>query len=252
MFRVNKTLVSIGLFCLSFGASLGFDEVHANTSAYRFPGERFEEAQNRSQRNTPSLESDLESEALTASNMAKPLDQLNKHLIPEWPDPKQIQEAFIKIRDDRFLFLPEENSSPKTISWAYVEDGCSSRAAVASEHLEEFNLRRPAKLFIFGELSLTTPQQGEIFWWYHVALVVASQGNYYVLDPAVEPSQPLLVEQWAAKITSDLSQATLSVCNPFSYAPWSMCYVSGPLEESSARDEQLDYLRMISSSSTSS
>lgn len=213
-------------------------------SAIRRPGESFEQAMARASLSRLSTEKRRSSmSGPSAKSMAVPLEELNRRLIPSWPGMDAIQAGFERIRDDRFLILPEDPDRPRRISWTYALDGCFARAATASEHLEGMGYRRPAKIFIFGNLGIRTSHSGYVSWWYHVAPVVDHGGRAYVLDPAVEASGPLTVEEWAGRMTRDLAGVTLAICNPFSYTPWSACYVSGPGAESAARRQQLHYVR---------
>lgn len=164
-----------------------------------------------------------EEPTLTALSEAKPITDLKMHLIPEWKNFEDVRQGFSMI-----------TAPSLSIPWDYVFDGCFARAALAAEHLEKAGLRRPAKLFIFGPLAFAKEDLGMVTWWYHVAPVVAFDGTAYVLDPSIQPSGPLLLKDWVSRISSDPSEATLAVCNPFSYQPWSMCYVSGPDEEAGA------------------
>lgn len=211
------------------------------------PGETFEEALARVSppRSVQSrLAPDFEASWMSALQVAVPFGELSPHLIPEWPSRWHVEEGFRRIRDDRFLALPESPGTPRTISWRYPYDGCFARAAVAAEHLETAaGLRRPAKVFIYGPLALQTSTAGYISWWYHVAPVVSHAGTAYVLDPAVDPSGPLTLEQWSRRMTRDLAQVSLSICNPYAYNPWSHCYISGPDAESRAVPDIQAYLR---------
>jgi hypothetical protein len=233
-------IASIALGILTGSAKA--DTLTPRLSAYRLPGEHFEEAMMR----TTGLDARIFAiPRFTPLRIAEPPGELNVGLIPTWGNEQDIQRAFERIRDDHFLKLPEDPSHPRTIPWGYAYDGCYARAALASAHIEELGLRRPAKLFVFGDLSFESRSDGRVNWWFHVAPVVAHDGKIYVLDPAIEPSHPLQVGKWLSRIAPDRSSVRLEVCNPFAYMPESLCYVSGPWAEGSATQDGLDFVRAL-------
>ncbi|OFZ19125.1 MAG: hypothetical protein A2X94_10285 [Bdellovibrionales bacterium GWB1_55_8] len=180
----------------------------------------------------------VEPSEMTAISVSVPLGELQFHLVPEWKDLSSVEQGFRMIRDAAILKV---GSELRPIPWNNIGDGCWPRAALASGLLENAGLRRPAKLFVFGPLYVSTVNHAA-GWWYHVVPIVAAEGRVFVLDPAVNPDRPQTLDEFMSRIIADPDDATLSICNPFAYLPWSMCYVSGPSEEEPAESDILPYL----------
>ena len=64
--------------------------------------------------------------------------------------------------------------------------------------------------------------------------------EYYVLDPAIEPSGPLPLRAWILRQVRNVGDVTLCVCAP--HSPNSSCTHPGDSTSQSARDQQT-YLR---------
>ncbi|OFZ80161.1 MAG: hypothetical protein A2603_12310 [Bdellovibrionales bacterium RIFOXYD1_FULL_55_31] len=196
------------------------------------------------------IASSIDPSAMTAMDMGQPFEKFRTGLLPEWQTVAAVEQGFRMIRDDKVI---RSEAGFRRIPWDFFEDACSPRAAIASEALEKAGFRRPARLFAFGPLSVSKGDQ-VANWWYHLAPVVAAEGQAFVLDPTVNPDRAQTIQEWLSRITVTPEEVTLSLCNPFAYTPWSMCYISGPEEEAGAEEELLLYEsgRFHLSASTSS
>ncbi|HLE00022.1 MAG TPA: protein-glutamine glutaminase family protein [Bdellovibrionota bacterium] len=181
--------------------------------------------------------SSVDPSVMTAMDMGQPLEKFKPGLLPEWQTVAAVEQGFRMIRDDKII---RNGAGFRRIPWDFIEDACSPRAAIASEALEKAGFRRPARLFAFGPLSVSKDDQ-VANWWYHLAPVVAAEGQIFVLDPTVNPDRAQTIQEWLSRITVTPEEITLSLCNPFAYTPWSMCYISGPEEEAGAEEELLLY-----------
>ena len=89
--------------------------------------------------------------------------------------------------------------------------------------------------FAFGNLCANTPNspRGKVSWWYHTAPIIrdAETNQSYVLDPSVNPYQPLPVEDWMSRIAanenacahSDSAVNSFNVCNGYATGPYDSC-----------------------------
>ena len=214
-------------------------------SAIRLPNVTFEEAEKdyllrlKNERPDAYLEQDS-----SAHGSAVPYDKLDFSKVPKWED-DDVEKVFAKIRDERFLAEDTRPDFKRRISWLYPHDGCFARAAMAGQKLDTWKVIRPAKLFIFGSLNVKTPNAvaGSVSWWYHVVpLVVDEDGEYLVLDPAINPKKPMLVKDWVLTMISDVKNVKLSVCNAFSYVPSSSCLEANAKTEEPSATSQKYYL----------
>lgn len=236
----------LALLIFSFTTSA---QASPGISALRLANEGVEAAMRRNGVSTSAFRSsssyyEVDPWSMTAVSQAEALGNLNRGLIPEWERREKLESAFQRIRDDRFIALGDETAELRGISWSYFYDGCFARAAGAAAYLEEVGHRRPAKLFIFGDLTFESASSEVVSWWFHVAPVVSVNGTPYVLDPAIEPDRPLEVREWVMRLAYDPDQVQVSVCNPFTYMPDDLCYLSGPEAENRAEDELRDFIRL--------
>ncbi len=166
--------------------------------------------------------------------------------VPEYSE-LQLAQGFFHVRDHRFLRTPDAPDFLRRESWLYPDDGCYSRAAIASRQLGDASFPSPAKIFIFGDLSAQTPNSpdGVVHWWFHVAPVVSvpvpgdraglsssHPETWYVLDPTLEPSHPLTLTDWISRQTEDPSSVRIAVCEPHTYRPEDPC--ENPAKETEA------------------
>lgn len=180
----------------------------------------------------------------TAMGAAKPLTELDPTSLPDFGQNKSsVSAAFERIRDMRFLEDPERQGFMRRSSWMYPDDGCFARAALMVKNLPQRH-PRPGKVFIFGNLTVKTPNspEGEVSWWYHVVPGFRMGKDVVVLDPAIDPYKPLFLQEWVATMTNDPSSVTLSFCEPDTYVPSSSCRTPTS-QEKEARSTQVGYLR---------
>ena len=137
----------------------------------------------------------------------------------EWESIDVMQSNFENLRDDRFL----GDDFKRRIPWLYSDDGCYARAALMNSWYAKKQIPSPSKVFAFGKLSAYSETLNhKVYWWYHVAPVVQVKGEKYVLDPSVDPTKPLKLEDWLDAI-GDPKQVTVSICKPGTYQPGDLC-----------------------------
>lgn len=161
-----------------------------------------------------------------------------------WDSQSEMATAFTKFRDYRFL---ERDSRPgflRRSSWLYPDDGCFARAALAILNLGKWNYAVPKKVFVFGDLSVSTKNSpsGSVTWWYHVAPLVEVAGEKYVLDPAIEPKNPLRLEDWLARMSKKPETLEVAVCGSGAYTPYDACEQDSDGIEAGALGDQGYYL----------
>lgn len=152
--------------------------------------------------------------------------------IQAWQSYEQVEKYFFLIRDARFIEDPQHQGVYRRISWMYPDYGCNPRAFFAIEYLKQYkDLPLPNKIFIFDiveslSFSVDTPfsKRGHVNWNDHVALAVRVEDQVYILDPAIELTHPLELDEWIARMTEDVSKKSFSVCHHDAFEPWSLCY----------------------------
>lgn len=196
-------------------------------------------------------------------------DAVNKLLanVPEWKNHSLIESIFKTIRDKRYFGDKFRPGFLRRISWLMPQDGCWSRMSAfikdffgpANNPVTEH--QRPAKIFAFGNLCVNTPydEDGYASWWYHTAPVIrdAETKQTYVLDPAVDASKPMLVNDWMKAISANTGACaennssinTVSICDGTSYAitPRQSCHYTGASMESYGMLDQILYLNFENS-----
>lgn len=181
----------------------------------------------------------------SAVQLAVPLSQLDLSELPQWESDEQVWEGFERSRDERYLETSDRPGFKRRASWLYPDDGCFARAALTGQKLASWGYTRPKKLFIFGKLSVSTPNapSGRVTWWYHVVPAVAIDGAPFVLDAAIDPKRPLPLEDWIASMTRDPATVKLTICSPTTYVPNSSCHFASPNGDGAAKNHQATYLR---------
>lgn len=236
---MNKLLV-LFLLCpiVAFANSISL-----SSSQARLPNETFQDALTRSK--AALTKNQIRSLVAKDTPVGKkvPFNKLDYSIAVEVKTHEELIHLFNVIRDSRFLHTNSNPEFDRRISWLYPDDGCFARATVAGMKLSEEELLRPSKIFAFGELAVSTPYSpyGSVHWWYHVAPLVQYNGAYYVLDPALDATGPLLVLEWFSRmgLSSDLNGA---VCNSYTYDPFDSCYKATADSDSRALSDQSIYL----------
>lgn len=152
---------------------------------------------------------------------------------------EQLQAIFYYIRDTRFM---NDGQHQRRLSWLYPDDGCFARAAMSSYKLKNYPI--PHKVFIFGNLQVKTPntKSGTVSWWYHVAVAYRVDQQVFIIDPSINPQEPMTINDWGLSMVANLNAAQFSVCNQYSYDASSSCSGQNPRSENSAYNDQLYYL----------
>ncbi len=179
----------------------------------------------------------------SAIGTSAPLPEVDFNDVPQINDYVELENAFRFVRDLRFLDDPDIFGFERRSTWLYPDDGCYARASLAIENLKTEGLLQPLKIFAYGNLYAKTKNsaEGSVAWWYHVAPVIGAQGNYYVLDPALEPTRPLLVEEWA-HLMGQSQNIKFSICQPHTYMPYSSCDHPSETEDQNALYDQKGFL----------
>jgi hypothetical protein len=177
---------------------------------------------------------------------AKPYGQ-TKATLPAatlWKTEVEMKQNFDKFRDHRFLERSSQPGFLRRSSWLYPDDGCFARAALAVLNLGKLNVTLPKKVFVFGDLDVKTinSPNGSVSWWYHVAPLVEIDGVKYVLDPAIEPRNPLRLEDWLSRMNANPDNLEVAICGSGSYTPYDACHKESDGVESSALSDQGRYL----------
>lgn len=236
-----KKLVAVLLLFLPI---MGFSSSDFSIiSQKRLPNESYQEAIKR-------FKKSLKPKALTSSN-DDPLSQkvavfkLDSSKATEVKSYQELLSLFQLIRDKRFLTTRDKPDFLRRISWLYPDDGCFARAATAGIKLAKEHKTRPTKIYVFGDLAVQTPyaQNGQVSWWYHVALVARYKNELYVLDPALNPKGPLLAEDWFRMMSPTLDTMEASICNQYSYSPGDRCMGAEEKSDKLAPEHQLMYLQ---------
>lgn len=157
-----------------------------------------------------------------------------------WTSVSIMQTRFEQMRDIRFLIWRPKPEVLRRISWNYPEDGCYARAALAMKNIFQWFMPLPKKVFVFGNLRVKTQNssRGVVGWWYHVAPIVEVEGVKFVLDPAIERSQPLKLVDWLSRMGRP-EKMKVAICGSGSYFPGDNCdKESDGLELRAERDQQ--------------
>lgn len=268
-------LTILGIYSLTLSpAHLALAWASAEPSQTRpkdVPWEKMAEAYGASvQVQSGELDSNVSAPSLSAYDARVRYSKLPLEEIPEWngsPDGAELQKEFERVRDLRFLALPEMKSFLRRIPWLYPDDGCYVRAELATEEIAKGELSHggypvPKKLFVFGDLALKTENspEGWVYWWYHVAPVVyikqpaqtvqatqRSEENVYVLDPSMNPKHPIRLKIWVESMIGQTRLAKVSLCDAISYGPSSICHpkdtTAGPNVAQKANEDVQRFLR---------
>jgi hypothetical protein len=210
-----------------------------NPSAHRDQNESWKIKVNRSLKSNTDSDRSIYDESISWSG--EPAKSKLLQTIVTWPDHKTIQDAFEKIRDPRYFLDNTVVDFKRRITWLFPDDGCWTRAAaVIKDFFGPVNnitntLARPSKLFAFGDLCVNTKNspRGFVSWWYHTAPIVkdAETNINYVLDPSVDPYNALPLDEWMARVSSNVERCAgfkhkverFSICNGYGSTPYDSC-----------------------------
>lgn len=228
---------------ISFLAVMASAQSLPVNSAARYSGETFEQAFARYlERASPTQKAQIKADK-SAYGVAVKLSKIDLKKVDQVYSETELVESFKSIRDTRFL-TPTTNSSFKRRStWLYPYDGCWARAALMAINLEKLELKRPAKVFAFGNLRVKTANAttGSVSWWYHVAPAVRVGEQVFILDPSIEPKNPLTFAEWTKRMNN--SGMRIAICHTKTYGPDSSCDKPNTLDEDYAVYDQVTYLQ---------
>lgn len=224
--------------------SLQTSAMASDLSHKREAGETSEEAFVRYAAERSAADIALPELADSAYELRTTFSALDTTNVPAWDSVAALTEVFEDIRDLRYIQTPARPAFQRRISWLYPDDGCFARAAMARKEIEDNWGKSVAKLFIFGNLSVQTPNApgGSVEWAWHVVPLVKIAGVLHVIDPAIDPETPLTAEAWALRQVANLGDAQFAICKSHSYSPYSRCQTATVADESRAGSDQLNYL----------
>ena len=214
-------ILAVSFFLQTHIIAKNSSQIH---SSKRFQNETLDEAISRYRKRLSSFQ--LQIQTNTVLDLKKPIDELDLSNVPQWKSARQLQVAFERIRDERFLFVNTMPDFPRRLSWLYPDDGCHARAQLSGINLKNWGYIWPAKIFVFGALRIRTENHphGFVSWWYHVVPIVKLEEDYFVFDPALDYYQPLMLDQWLLKMTTSLDIIEASICDPQVYVPSDKCF----------------------------
>lgn len=135
---------------------------------------------------------------------------------------KQLEKRFATIRDEKVV--KDRQGNLKRASWLYPDDGCFARAAVANRVAFHKLYPIPKKVFAFGNLRVSTSNspRGRVGWWYHVAPIVQVGETKFVIDPSIESSRALTLDEWLSRMGNP-AKIKVSICESGTYSPGDNC-----------------------------
>jgi hypothetical protein len=196
----------------------------AAPSAQREAGESYLEARERTR---VRVQSQFEAQGRLGSafDSARPMDRLDVSKVPDLQTEQRLTEAFNYFRDTKFISERPEPLSQRRLSWLYPDDGCYTRAALATHFAKENGFPEPYKLFVFGNLAVRSRNHpaGVVHWWYHVVPVYKVGNQAYAIDPSIEPRRALTIQEWKKAVEFEDRVDKFSICKPMTFDPDDSC-----------------------------
>lgn len=158
---------------------------------------------------------------------------------------EQLQSMFESARDRRNLRWLQMPKFPRRTTFLYPQDGCFLRAALMNRSLKAYSHVPLHKIYVFGNLMTKSiyDSDGEIYWYFHVALAVNFQNEVYVIDPSLDHYGPISLGKWLSKMDVSKETAEIRICDSNSYTPYDRCVGGhGILEEKQSADHLQYYL----------
>jgi hypothetical protein len=159
--------------------------------------------------------------------LAFDLSTLDIAALPVWSGSLSELHAFNR---QAWAVRPYNNPNPGNFNrrapWLYPADGCYAKAAHISSEAAKRGLRKPGKVFAFGNLSFRSPyaSNGRIAYWsYHVAAAYQIEGQALILDPTINSQEALTLNQWLSQIARIPEKIRVRFCDAASYSPSSPC-----------------------------
>ena len=179
----------------------------------------------------------MPADAQTPWSLQRPLGQLDQTSVPVLGSLAQVQKVFAEIRDLRAWSWNDRPGFARRIPWLYVDDGCFLRAEMIVEKFREWGYSVPKQVMAFGDLRGDSAY-GSVTWWFHVAPVVKVGSQSYVLDPSMDATHPLSLEEWTLRM-APVSAAKLSICNADVVDPQQYCFSTEANWDTQYETEQL-------------
>ncbi|QDK39507.1 protein-glutamine glutaminase family protein [Bdellovibrio sp. NC01] len=235
-----KSIVGV-LFAISIAPALS---VAAGLSAHRYSGESYREASQRNHGDSISDADSVEISKTTPERIKKSMEKLNVKELPDAGSLQALTAQFNYVRDTRFL-KTEDPNFPRRLTWLFPDDGCYARAEMASQKLIAQKFVEPKKIFVFGDLSAKTDNasSGSVQWWYHVAVIYRVGTTPYVVDPALNPQQPMTLTEWNTAVGGDQTHVEYAICSHDTFDPDGDCTKGRPMSLEQAENEQRGFLQ---------
>lgn len=176
-----------------------------------------------------------------------PVAQANFTGVPTWSNAR-IREEFRRTRDVRFMTAEEDPNFNRRNSWMFPDNGCFARSEMVASMSGDRGFPKPYKLFSFAtvnnglRVATSNHPTGFVNWNWHVVPIVksANDGQYYVLDPAIDPTRPLQWQAWLYRQVSNLDMVRVVVGDSNAYDLYS--FVTGG---ENRRDDAYDALHLL-------
>lgn len=218
--------------------------VWAAPSARREAGENYIEAR---LRHKVSVQSQVEAQVRSGSafDSAKSLQRLETSKVPDLGTQEKLTQVFYYFRDTKFISELPAPLTERRLSWLYPDDGCYTRAGLATHFAKGRGFPEPYKLFVFGNLAVESRNHpdGVVHWWYHVVPVYRVASLIYAIDPAIEPRRPLLIEEWKRAVEFEERVDKFSICKPMTFDPDDSCENPRGVGLSSLIESQKNFLQ---------
>lgn len=162
--------------------------------------------------------------------------------LPEWGAGRpELDALFVSAREWRAHKDISHPEFPRRAAWLYPRDGCYAKASHIAKAAEMHGYVRPGKIFTFGYLHLKTPYDPRkiVYWTYHVASAYRLKGTAYVLDPAIESTRILTLDEWMTRIAFHPLQIKIAFCSSHTYSTESDCFAT------SSGDGYLTHMRQL-------
>jgi hypothetical protein len=218
-------------------------------SAHRGVSESFAEARDRNMISHITQDNGDFDPAVIANDAAMDIavgfDQVDFSQVSELQSIAHLNQIFRFIRDTKFMKEPNAQISERRLSWLYPDDGCYTRAGLASYYVDQANLPPTYKFFAFGNLAVKTANSpdGIVRWWYHVVPVYRIGMQAYVIDPAIDSSGPLKVEDWKKDLEAENEVNQFSVCKPSTVNPDQSCSSARGIPIANLNHDQEEFLQ---------
>jgi hypothetical protein len=187
---------------------------------------------------------------LTPRDIKKPISELDLNSIPVWPD-GLVEEAFFRVRDERWLDAAESPGIKRRIPWFYVDNGCFLRASLIRRKLFEWGYPPIKKIFCFGDMKFRSQWSlsGEMTYKDHVAVILRDSEGCKVFDPSLYFDAPLKLEEWIFRLHDNKQEsgATFSICSDLTFGHNSRYDETDPTKEKGSRNGEMQPVEFFAS-----